>query len=313
VYGVKGYLGVNIMSDNDEWQFFGKNAQGHDIDVQGYDKYGHFRGNFSDPPSNNNKWNTWTGSKGGSSELLFLIAIVGIGFIIERYGDIILAIIISCGLLIIAFFIFRKIRNKSSNQSNDKFARFTGKSTESFSDDAVYEGDFVNGCWHGKGKVISADGVVYEGDFVKGTPHGKGKMIYINGDVYEGDFVESAPQGKGKYTQAQANGFVYEGDFVEDERHGKGKIIYINGDVYEGDFVKGKCHGKGKATWAEDGCIYEGDYVEGIRHGKGKLIWLDGSVYEGDFFNDNFHGKGKLTSADGTIKEGNFKDGEFIE
>jgi hypothetical protein len=46
--------------------------------------------------------------------------------------------------------------------------------------------------------------------------------------------------------------------------------------------------------------------------GKGKFTWSNGDVYEGDFFNDNFHGNGKIIVIDGTVKEGAFKDGDFV-
>jgi hypothetical protein len=55
----------------------------------------------------------------------------------------------------------------------------------------VYEGDLVNGKFHGKGKLVYFDGSVYEGDWDEGEQNGKGKMTYTDGTVHEGTFVYS--------------------------------------------------------------------------------------------------------------------------
>ena len=38
-----------------------------------------------------------------------------------------------------------------------------------------------------------------------------------------------------------------------------------------------------------------------------------GSQYEGQWLNDKKHGYGKATYADGTVKEGLWKEGDFIK
>jgi len=137
---------------------------------------------------------------------------------------------------------------------------------------------------------------------------GKGKETLSNGDVYEGDFVNGNRHGKGKITSA--DGSVYEGDFFDGIFHGKGKFTSADGFCYEGDFFDEYFQGKGKMTWSDG--VYEGDFFEDKFHGKGKITWT-GGVYEGDFVNGKYHGKGKFTSADGTVKEGDFKEGVFLE
>jgi hypothetical protein len=52
----------------------------------------------------------------------------------------------------------------------------------------VYEGDFVENEFHGKGKLSFGDGSFYEGDFICGNYHGKGKMTYPDGRVEEGNW-----------------------------------------------------------------------------------------------------------------------------
>jgi hypothetical protein len=50
---------------------------------------------------------------------------------------------------------------------------------------------------------------VYEGDFVNGKCHGKGKKTFANGDVYEGDWANAAMHGKGKYTWKKSGASKY--------------------------------------------------------------------------------------------------------
>ncbi len=42
-----------------------------------------------------------------------------------------------------------------------------------YANGVVYEGEWTNDFWHGKGKISFADQNVYEGNFVIGIQHGK--------------------------------------------------------------------------------------------------------------------------------------------
>jgi hypothetical protein len=48
-----------------------------------------------------------------------------------------------------------------------------------------YEGDMLDGWYHGKGKYYYPDGVIYEGEFFKGEFHGFGTLIYPSGGKYK--------------------------------------------------------------------------------------------------------------------------------
>lgn len=91
----------------------------------------------------------------------------------------------------------------------------------------------------GKGKYKLNDYVLYEGDFVKGKPHGKGKETHRCGDTYEGDWVKGFYQGKGKRIWAD-NGDFYEGDFFLNKRQGKGKMAYADGIIKQGKWKDDK-------------------------------------------------------------------------
>jgi len=46
---------------------------------------------------------------------------------------------------------------------------------------------------------------------------------------------------------------------------------------------------------------------------KGKIVDKNGIIYEGDVINGIPHGRGKITYTDGRTKEGNWKNGKFLE
>ncbi len=83
-----------------------------------------------------------------------------------------------------------------------------------------------------------ADGSTYEGEFLEGKRHGRGKLKLSNGDFYEGQFRNGAFNGTGKYTFGNAQAVKYEGEFVNGQAHGEGKITHLQtGSVYTGKFV----------------------------------------------------------------------------
>jgi len=151
------------------------------------------------------------------------------------------------------------------------------------------------------GKRKYPSGNIYEGGFVNGKRHGKGKLTCPNGNVYEGKFVE------GKFREGKLtcpNGNVYEGKFANDECH-EGELKLPNGDIYEGKFGNGECY-KGKLRYP-NGNVYEGKFVDGEPHGQGKLRYPNGDVYEGEFINgERCTGKGIYIFANGDV----FREGE---
>ena len=70
---------------------------------------------------------------------------------------------------------------------------------------------------------------------------------------------------------------------------------------------------KGTHTQA-DGSKYVGEFKDGKKHGKGTFTEIRyGVKYEGKWKNGRRHGKGIFTFPDGTVYEGRFKNGEFVE
>lgn len=96
----------------------------------------------------------------------------------------------------------------------------------------IYEGDWKNNQFEGKGKIWNYSALVYDGDLKSGKPSGFGKWYYREKDgrdYYEGEWKNGKKNGKGKLQNdkgfATADCNYYIGDWVDDEKHGKGKQL----------------------------------------------------------------------------------------
>jgi hypothetical protein len=169
-------------------------------------------------------------------------------------------------------------------------------------------------CANGRGIFKNSNGSVYDGEFVDSMKNGKGVIVWQSGDKYIGDFKANYITGKG--TLIYKDGRSYEGDFFQNQFEGTGMLVYSDGSKYNGDWKAGKRNGKGKYTSANN-FEYEGDFVNDLYDGKGIMSWTRGSQWQGDKYIGDFKkgqrsGKGKYVFANGTIEEGDFENGKFI-
>lgn len=207
--------------------------------------------------------------------------------------------------------------------------RFTFSSTLSFADGATYVGDLnAEGQLEGQGRMSWSNGDKYDGEFLAGLFHGKGKFVSGDSGTYDGDYAQGYMDGRGVLTYP--DGSRYEGEFVANQFEGKGRLVYTSGDIYEGDFSKSEMNGIGKWRYADksiyigqvsNGVIqgkgellrvtgekYTGDFVAGKMHGQGVFVDAQGNQYSGEFNADNFNGSGSFVSADGFTYVGEFKN-----
>lgn len=79
-----------------------------------------------------------------------------------------------------------------------------------------------DGDQRGPGWRLLPNGDRYKGDFSNGQFHGKGRLLYKSGPdrEYEGQFLRGQRSGLGKLTLA--DGSVYEGEFAAERRNGLG-------------------------------------------------------------------------------------------
>jgi len=181
-------------------------------------------------------------------------------------------------------------------------------------DDIIFEGEYLNGRKHGKGKYYKNDYLFYDGEFKNGEANGKGKVFNESGQLmYEGDIKNTIPYGKGKkfYPNGQ---LMYEGDIVYGKFHGKGKYYMYNGILcFDAEFFEGKIHGKTK-LYVEDKIRFEGEYLNGLQsmgkeyNEKGELIF-EGEYSDGKRWN----GKGKEYEDGKLVFEGIYDKGKKVE
>lgn len=74
---------------------------------------------------------------------------------------------------------------------------------------------FIKGLKNGYGKEIFENGDVYDGNYVNNKFDGKGVYTWKTGAIYSGEFVEGKRQGKGiwKTDKDGDEGDTYEGDY----------------------------------------------------------------------------------------------------
>ena len=171
-----------------------------------------------------------------------------------------------------------------------------------------YEGEMLNSCYNGKGKLINENKDIYEGEFLDGEKSGKGKIIFSDGCTYGGNFFKNNFYGYGELDFG--NGVVYKGNFVDNILEGKG-IMSNNEEKYEGDFEKNLFHGKGIYIY-ENGDEYEGDFEFGIRKGRGIYKQKNGIIFEGSWENNVPNGFGKI-NYNGNIIKCNYHNGKIID
>ncbi len=129
-----------------------------------------------------------------------------------------------------------------------------------------YSGDKKNGRPDGFGKeTLWLFDEHYEGEWVNGKMHGKGRQWFgpkskSPGQEYKGTFQFDLMHGKGTLTLS--DGQVYKGEFFEDKYHGKGECFFPNGDYFKGEYVNNLQHGYGEYTYS-NGKIDKGNYVNG--------------------------------------------------
>lgn len=180
-----------------------------------------------------------------------------------------------------------------------------------YSDGCKYIGSINEENQHcGEGTFIWPNDDMYIGHWLNGKYHGKGKLTKTNApektiSKYEGDFVNGLKDGTG--TAHFINGAVYVGEWSKDKRNGKGKQTDPNGSYYDGEWLNDKHHGIGTRKYSSRTCEkYIGQWKDGKYNGKGILESYSGS-YNGEWLNGKRHGHG-ITTCRETIEVGHWRN-----
>jgi len=76
------------------------------------------------------------------------------------------------------------------------------------------------------------------------------------------------------------------GDISMIKKNGKGKLLRTNGNQYEGEWKDNKYHGQGILIIKASGERYDGKWENNMRNGKGTNYFADGTSKEGIWKND---------------------------
>lgn len=185
-----------------------------------------------------------------------------------------------------------------------------------FSNGDIEECDWNMGISVGKFRFEFANGSVRTGEYVNGKEHGychfvndrldvtelwiEGKRVSAKGKkiysdgVYDGQFDGELNKSGGGVIFLN-NGIKYEGSFNQDQKHGQFKKILQNGDYY-------------KSKWANDKCIYRSELIFNSKH---RVGLYDGTIYDGDFKDGNKEGFGRMEYVNGDIEQGQLINNHF--
>lgn len=155
-------------------------------------------------------------------------------------------------------------------------------------------------------KIIDAEGI-YEGEVVDGRYHGQGTYVWNSGFKYTGEFVLGQPEGKGVLELPNGGKFI--GEISNLQINGYGVFLRSDGWKHEGMFSNNLLNGPGTSYDDKGVLVYKGEFKDGFRHGYG-VLYEDGEVYEGEFVANVKHGQGKVRYTNGDSFEGLFEEGE---
>jgi hypothetical protein len=189
-----------------------------------------------------------------------------------------------------------------------------GHGIYTYSDGGVYNGDWVNGQRHGRGKCIDKNGNVLISEWHNDKPHGRSSATYHNLSIYdtfEGTTTDGGVSGTLTYKNRPVAS--YRGSIVDGQYSGKGAVLYRNGDRFEGVFVKGKKSGKGIQTFKKHPrslLSSDGDWLED-KFTNGVMLYTNGNSYNGQLQSGEYHGQGVFTLFnDDMMYSGSWFDGK---
>ena len=142
-----------------------------------------------------------------------------------------------------------------------------GKEYDSYTDNLIFEGEYLNGEKLGNYKEYQDQILKLKRENIEEKRNGKVKIYdsFYEKLIFEGEFVDGKRNGKGKEYDYLNEKLIFEGEYLNDKRNGKG-IEYDDGKIiFEGEFLDGKRNGKGKEYNKKGEIIFEGEYSYGKR------------------------------------------------
>ena len=160
----------------------------------------------------------------------------------------------------------------------------------------VYQGNYKNHKFDGKGKYTLINKDQYVGFFKNGKINGQGTIktkIKVCKGIYKNGQLNG--QGKCTYKKNQFQSGIYKNGFLV-----KGKIIFLNYKQQKqqtGTFKKKVENGKNMI----------------LLNGQGEIQFKNGDVFKGTFKDNKLNGKGTRKYKNGLIEKGIWKNNKLIK
>lgn len=148
-------------------------------------------------------------------------------------------------------------------------------------------------CITGKGTLVEETdrGLrTYRGDFLNGEFHGFGRLTYNDeGEHYKGRFRNGKKEGRGTLWDKEGN--VYMGQWRNDRRNGMGVQAFRVADWSEDKYTE---------EWLRENTEnYYGEFQNDVFFGEGTYRWEDGTKYVGNWVANKKHGRGYFDHGTG--------------
>lgn len=131
-----------------------------------------------------------------------------------------------------------------------------------------YSGGFVNGKYHGFGKLEQFDQrITYKGNWQLGLRNGRGTQWDRDNNVYIGQWRNDRRNGQG--LQAYKVQGWSEDKYTEN-------WLATNTENYQGGFLNDNFDGQGTYRWP-DGVTYTGGWAANKKHGRGYFLYPSGN------------------------------------
>ena len=198
-----------------------------------------------------------------------------------------------------------------SNSIDPNWFLFTALNIENLNENQLKKGNIIlpnnlalkgtlkNNLLNGYGELNLNDKFVYKGNFIDGYFEGQGVLnLYDNwGDLTSeriGVFLS------GKFLEGDVQ------EIVKDRRLGN-----LFGYTFNGKIKNGKYNGYGQLTHNQNDWFFDGNFEDNWpSYGKETYSNYE---YVGEFYRFIVHGNGKRVLWNGTVQEGKFRYGEFID
>ena len=192
---------------------------------------------------------------------------------------------------------------------------FTGKGILRIGDKYLYEGDWLEGDIHGRGKITKINEWEYSGSFDKNQLVGSGELRYFIGNTYVSNFQGKLDEGQIDITLANNEKLKIsyldhelEGVIIDNTFNGFGELNY-NNTVYKGSFSMPI-----DAVRIDEKSYSDEIKAARITSGEGRLTYLNGDTLHVRLDKEGSIGTGRLNfgfteNGDSLYEEGTFRNG----